>query len=446
MRCAMSQIDSTTRRRRSQSVRAYTRAFAVTIGFLFAAPCLAELPAALDDATFSRLMQTLSEPEGRFAPQYMSNEDSLQYVLPELVQRAPTGGVYIGVGSEQNFTYMAALKPALAFIVDIRRDNLRQVLLYKALFEIAPDRAGFIAKLFSRPLPQRFDASGGAPALFAAFRGTAADPAVFEATRAAVLANLGETHAFALDADDRAAIVRILEVFRDTSPDLLKGFGDTTNPTFAELMAATDLAGKAWGFLASEANYAVIRDLNQRNLIVPVVGDFAGDVALPGIGRFLKERDAAVRVFYVSNVERYLWEQGEHGQGFYANLAQLPLDDASLFVRSVTSDISIPPRDPDSRPPREVAHVREADPAGYRSRARWSNRELPRPLRPLKVRARDSQTLIAKALFGVGKHVCSGHEGPLADSTTIVFGLLHDADTVPSLDTSLSTPESCDSP
>lgn len=310
-------------------------------GLLFAAPSKAQLPTSLDDATFWRLMQTLSEPEGRFAPQYMSNEDSLQYVLPELVQRAPTGGVYIGVGSEQNFTYMAALQPKLAFIVDIRRDNLRQVLLYKALFEIAPDRASFVAKLFSRPSPQRFDAGDGAAALFAAFGGAAADGSVFEATRAAVLANLGDTHGFALDADDRAGIVRILEVFRDTSPNLLKGFGDTTNPTFAELMAATDLVGKPWGFLASEANYVTIRDLNKNNLIVPLVGDFAGATALPGIGDFLEERDAVVNVFYVSNVERYLWEQGEHGQQFYSNLAQLPLDDKSLFVRSVTSDISI---------------------------------------------------------------------------------------------------------
>jgi hypothetical protein len=48
-----------------------------------------------------------------------------------------------------------------------------------------------------------------------------------------------------------------------------------------------------------------------------------------------------VRVFYLSNVERYLWEQGEQGLRFYDNVALLPRDDSSLFVRSITSDISL---------------------------------------------------------------------------------------------------------
>ena len=301
----------------------------------------AELPAALDNASFWNLVATLSEPEGRFPPQYMSNEDSLQYVLPELVQRTDGGGAYIGVGSEQNFTYLAALRSDLAFIVDIRRDNLRQVLLYKALFEISPDRATFIAKLFSRSVPERIDRDAGAAALFAAVAGLSPDPAVFEATRGEVLANLTGTHGFALDAEDTSGIVRILEVFSESGAEGMKGLGDVTNPTYAELMAATDLDGRAWGFLASATNYAAIRRMHANNLIVPLVGDFAGNVALAGIAEFLREHDAIVRVFYLSNVERYLWEQGEQGLRFYDNVALLPRDGASLFVRSITSDISI---------------------------------------------------------------------------------------------------------
>jgi hypothetical protein len=301
----------------------------------------AQMPDSLDDSTFWQLVQSLSEADGQFAPQYMSNEDSLQFVLPELVTRVPPGGVYIGVGSEQNFTYMAALRPSLAFIVDIRRDNLRQVLLYKALFEIAPDRATFVSRLFSRHAVAGTGTDASVDALFAAFAGRPADPELFAETRAAVLARLVDSHGLALDATDIEGIVRMLEVMRDAGPDGLQGFGDRTNPTYARLMAATDLDGRAWGFLASEENYGVNRELNQRNLVVPVVGDFAGDVALAGIGRFLDERQALVRVFYVSNVERYLWEQGEHGLKFYANLAQLPHDSQSLFIRSVTSDISI---------------------------------------------------------------------------------------------------------
>lgn len=311
------------------------------IALLAVSAASARLPDSLDDGTFEKLILTLSEPEGRFPPQYMSNEDSLQFVMPDLVARAETGGVYIGVGSEQNFTYMAALQPAMAFIVDIRRDNLRQVLLYKALFEVSPNRATFVSKLFSREAPGGFDPNDGVEALFASFSGRPADPAVYEATRNEILSNLLDEHGLDLGDEDLAGIVRILEVFRDSSPERLQGLGDPTNPSFARLMAATDLEGVAWGFLASEANYDVIRRMHSKNLIVPAVGDFAGDTALPGIATFLEERHASVDVFYVSNVERYLWDQGEHGLDFYINLAGLPHDRHSLLVRSVTSDISI---------------------------------------------------------------------------------------------------------
>jgi hypothetical protein len=230
-----------------------TKAGVFAVAFLAVATASAEVPDSLDDATFWNLVTTLSEPEGRFAPQYMSNEDSLQFVLPELVERAAPGGVYIGVGSEQNFTYLAALQPSLAFIVDIRRDNLLQVLLYKALFEIAPDRTRFVSMLFSRPPGGTVDANAEVEALFDAFAGTPADSTLYEATRTQLLATLIESHGFPLDAEDRAGIVRIVEVFRDTSPAQVTGFGDLTIPSFGQRMAATVLVGRGWGCVASGA-------------------------------------------------------------------------------------------------------------------------------------------------------------------------------------------------
>ena len=59
-----------------------------------------------------------------------------------------------------------------------------------------------------------------------------------------------------------------------------------------------------------------------------------------GHARYLRDHQTIVDVFYVSNVERYLWEQGDHGKQFYANAAALPIDQSSTFIRSVTSDIS----------------------------------------------------------------------------------------------------------
>src|SRR5262249_62429316 len=84
----------------------------------------AELPTALTDQEFWRIVTEFSEAGGTFQAEYMSNEDSSQIVIPTLKQSVRRGGVYIGVGPEQNFTYIAATQPKLAFVVDIRRDNM----------------------------------------------------------------------------------------------------------------------------------------------------------------------------------------------------------------------------------------------------------------------------------------------------------------------------------
>jgi hypothetical protein len=105
-------------------------------------------------------------------------------------------------------------------------------------------------------------------------------------------------------------------------------------------MASTDLTGQHQSYLVSEANFKFVQDLERCNLVVPLVGDFAGDKTITGLGRYLKATDLTVSVFYVSNVERYLWDQGDHGKQFYSNVAALPLDQSSTFIRSVTSDIS----------------------------------------------------------------------------------------------------------
>jgi hypothetical protein len=270
----------------------------------------------------------------------MSNEDSLEFVVPSLVRRLPRAEAYLGVGAEQNFTYLAALQPSVAIIVDIRRENMLELLMYKALFEQAPDRADFVSQLFSRVRPDGVGASTNVAVLFDAFGSAAPDAPLFERTSRAIMTTLTETHHFALEPADRAAIIGMLDTFRRLGPGALKGYGDRTNLTYAEMMAVSDLDGQARGFLATESNYRAVRALEQRNLIIGITGDFAGDRALSGIAAFLKGRHTNVGVFYVSNVERYLFEQGDHGRQFYRNVAALPLEPSSAFIRSVTRDIS----------------------------------------------------------------------------------------------------------
>ena len=110
----------------------------------------------------------------------------MQFVIQDLASRTRPGGVYLGVGPEQNFTYMAAIRPAMAIIFDIRRGNLDLQLMYKALFELSKDRADFIAMLFAKPRPAGLTTSSTADQLFTAFGLVASSEALYRANLKAI--------------------------------------------------------------------------------------------------------------------------------------------------------------------------------------------------------------------------------------------------------------------
>jgi hypothetical protein len=296
------------------------------------------LPTALGDQEFWRIVSDFSEPGGSFQAEFMSNEDSAQFVIPALKQ-LKQGGVYIGVGPEQNFSYLAAIQPTIAFIVDIRRDNMLEHLMYKAAFELSRDRADFLSRLFARQRPDGLNDNSSVRSLFDAYRSVEPDSQTFDDNLRAIIDQLLNVHKFALTDADKTSLTRIMNAFRSAGPYALTGSGDK-NVSYAQMMAATDEAGRQHSYLASEDNFRTVQQLQKQNLIIPIVGDFAGEKALVSVGRYLKERNAVVNVFYVSNVERYLFDQGDHGKQFYANASTLPLDASSTFIRSVTVDIS----------------------------------------------------------------------------------------------------------
>jgi hypothetical protein len=299
----------------------------------------AGLPERLSDAAFWRIVETFSEPGGTFhSDNFISNEGRFQEVIPELVSRARPGGLYIGVGPEQNFTYMAALHPAMAFILDIRRGNLQEHLLYKALLELSEDRADFLSRLFSRTRPAGLSRTSPPEALFAAFDTVAPSETLYRANLGAVVDLLEKKHGFTLHPEDVTGIDYIYRTaFFSDGPELgyrLTGQGRTAmHPTYADLMTMDDGQGRQRAYLATEDHYAFIRGLQLKNLIVPVVGDFGGPKALGAIGAYAREARATVSAFYLSNVEQYLAQDGKTG-AFCRNVAALPLDASSTFIRS----------------------------------------------------------------------------------------------------------------
>ncbi len=301
------------------------------------------LPASLTDHEFWSLTEQLSEPGGHFVSRsgspdnLLSNEMQISTIAAALATQVAPSGVYLGVGPEQNFTYIVAVRPRIAFITDIRRGNLDLHLVYKAIFELSANRAEFVARLFSRTPDLTLPLTSSAADLMHAYLTAApVDEPTFTANLKAITDELTKRHEFPLSADDLADIEHVYRSFYRFGPAIdytssVNGWAGRFS-SYADIMASVDRAGEERGFLASEQNFALVRTMERRNLIVPVVGDFAGPKALRAIGTWLRARGATVGTFYVSNVEQYLRSNGVW-PAFCANVAALPLDGASMFIR-----------------------------------------------------------------------------------------------------------------
>lgn len=315
----------------------------VTIGRRVAA---SELPSRLSDREFWQLVTEMSEPDGFFrSDNFLSNEIYFQRVIPALKATTASGGVYVGVGPEQNFTYLIAMRPRIAFIVDIRRQNMVEHLLYKAFIEQSETRVEFGSRLFARKPSATVTADSSVDTLMGSFLAAEPSEALFAANLAAARDWLTKRHGFALTEEDDRRLEYVYRTFYEAGPALTYsfvpgaanfGFGRGM-PTYAQLMTATDAAGEQQSYLASEDHFRYLKQLETDNRIVPLVGNFAGPKALRAVGQYLRDHEATVTAFYTSNVEQYLFQQGDDWRKFLENVAALPVDAESTFIRSVSA-------------------------------------------------------------------------------------------------------------
>jgi hypothetical protein len=308
-----------------------------------AAPLTAEpslLPDHLSDAEFWTLVSDMSEPGGyfRITDNYTSNEREVGQLFAALREAGVQGGVYLGVGPEQNFSYIAAIRPAMAFVVDIRRQAVMQHLMFKAVFELARDRADFIALLFSKPRPADLDDTTPIQRLWEAYQQVPTDHAVAARNSIRIVEQLTRTHQFTLTAAESAQLESVLAAFVHYGPTITtRGVsgagGGGNNVTFADLTGwSLDASGQPQSFLSTEESFRLVKSLHGKNLILPVSGDFGGPKAIRAIGAYLKKQGGVVSTFYVSNVEQYLFQDGKQ-RAFYDNVATLPINDRSVFIR-----------------------------------------------------------------------------------------------------------------
>jgi len=300
------------------------------------------LPERLTDQEFWRLSEEASEPNGYFrSDNLLSNELFYPQIMEQLLAQAKPGGVYLGVGPEQNFNYIVALKPKMVFITDIRRGNLHTQLMYKALFEMSANRADFYARLFTKKRPAGLADNASAADLINKFAEveTGAEDA-FKVNFQAITDHLTKApHQLPIGKDDIEGIEYVYRNFYWFGPQItynssMNGGGGRGNMTnYASLMTAADAAGVVKSYLASEETFKTMKTLEERNLLVPVVGNFGGTKALRAVGKYVRDHGAMITAFYLSNVEQYLYQDGIW-QNFCTNVSTMPLDESSTFIRS----------------------------------------------------------------------------------------------------------------
>ncbi|HET9215651.1 MAG TPA: hypothetical protein VFR18_01655 [Terriglobia bacterium] len=335
----------------SRVLTAITFALVLLLPAVPASTAADTLPAEISDEAFWRMIETFSEDGGFFTSEnFSSNELGYVTLIPKLQAVVKPGGAYIGVGPEQNFQYIASLRPKIAFIVDIRRQNMIQHLMYKAAFEMASNRADFLSIIFSRPRPEGLTEASTPEQLFAKYLDTPLDNALAESNRRAIKDLLVNRHGFRLTEQDHFTFDHVFDVFAAYGPSLnyssnIDGLGrraplrgGPNNVAYSELMVVTDDIGINRSYLASEESFRFVKDLEQKNLVVPIVGNFGGPKAIRAVGGYLKEHDAVVSAFYLSNVEQYLFRPPQGGLSihtqFYQNVGTMPLDASSTFIRS----------------------------------------------------------------------------------------------------------------
>jgi hypothetical protein len=286
---------------------------------------------------FGRYINEWSEPEGYFdSDNFITNETSYLHVIDDLRRRVKPSGVYLGVGPDQNFSYIVHTQPALAIITDIRRQNMLEHLVFKALFEIAASRVDYLSLLLSKETPS---VKPGAEfkQVLAAVRNAPSNRELFEKNLSVIKNLLLEKYRLNLSSEDLSKIDYVYETFWTESLDLrFSSLGRRNGfdyPSFEDILLETDRQGRYENYLSSDELFLWLKKFQAQNRLIPVVGDFAGPKALRTIGAFLKKNGLQISTFYTSNVEFYLFARPVWTR-YMENVQALPLGAGSVFIRS----------------------------------------------------------------------------------------------------------------
>jgi hypothetical protein len=308
------------------------------VALMLGAAVAAQPGSSKNHKAFAALSARLSETGGYFdSDNLISNETSYQHVLGKIRENQVQGGVYIGVGPDQNFTYIARIRPRVAIITDIRRDNLLQHLLFKSLFDRARNRVEYLCLFFGKPFPKtRGWESRGVREIVEYIDNTASDSKLIDKTQKMLLQDI-QKFGIMLSETDLETVGRIHRAFYSAGLEIRYSSYHrpprSIYPTYRDLLLERDLDGNLSNYFNSEDDFQFLKKMQAEDRIVPVVCDLSGPKALKAVGQYLTEIKEKVSALYVSNVEFYLVRQGTFDR-FVENLKSLPIDNRSMIIRS----------------------------------------------------------------------------------------------------------------
>jgi hypothetical protein len=305
-----------------------------------AKPPVAAKPVMPPESTYGQLFLRLSEPAGYFPSEnVVSNETSYLHVLDAMRREGVKGGAYIGVGPDQNFSYIAAVRPEVAFMFDIRRDAMIEHQLFKAVFAMSGNRLEYLCILLAKPVPANA-AAWKDSSINALVRFIDTTNASVELAKSSEVEIESRARKFGIPLTDTD--VGVLALYRaafiryglDVQYSSLNASMMSNMPAWRDLLLEEDRSGHQLNYLAADSLFQFVKAMEAANLIIPVTGNAGGPTALRRIGDEIRSRGLVVSALYMSNVEQYLFRDAAF-DAFAANVKTLPRDEKSVMIRSV---------------------------------------------------------------------------------------------------------------
>ncbi len=268
----------------------------------------------------------------------VSNETDYQNISSYFNETGTDNSVYIGVGPDQNYTYISLCSPKLAFIVDYRPDNQLLHLLFKAIFALSYNRVDYLSLLFSKPIDKsKTSGNIGLSKLVEYFEYTDGDSQLFDKNLTRILKKI-QSFDNKLTLNEITKIRNIYSEFFQTHLNLRCRFPRKTSsgmpyPTYKDFLLSTDQNGYCHNFINNDNYFCYVKNKHEKNQILPITGDFSGLNTLSTIGSFCQKHNLLISTIYISNVE-YRLLNDHLFESYMRNLKSLPINDRSIIIRT----------------------------------------------------------------------------------------------------------------